>query len=814
MSTPSRSLNTRVPWMWLLNMLGVAIPAPVLPAMVLRCPLCGHEQLTIMEDYLAGGEWFHCRQCEKTGDMIELASLYWQLSLESTIDKLVQGGFDLPRDQDSIHTYLLQHVEYRKRLRKLWQDSQSYLYHSITLQPLLSELHLPTDFAEDRWVEGPGKVLGGERCVAIEEAILPGSMLYDTPTPRCSSGSRIFRDRGRKEALVLPFYAAPGQICALGFLRQRRDGPHEYIFRYNVTPFINRPTREAGLAMHPDVRKLAVDWQHTIFAVSDPLVYLQLQFGQLQFSNLPLPLVLYQDLPGKIHVRTHYAWEMFSNRRIVFWDPVLSLTTLRQAIAINGWIATCGPRRNEEEKLQEYLWCSTSSALCRRLQRQARPWSKALAKAMLKWTNSQIEDLLLQLQLEAPQIEKVRKACPRELRKRLDSILESKAIQRFIYFDNDVVVERDDGWFCYPHGDRARQQELVCNAKLRLSQVVLYKRTGQVLYVGTITLNGEEIPFTAPRNDIERNPFGWIQRFLLVKNKGCLGCNNRWRKNFLDLAIFFNSPKTVQGVDTVGWDKEQLAFLLPGRIIGLKGTRKPPLTDDISALPAAGLRYSSNPLPKNWHELGNEYELSLFWATLAAILGNVLAPALLRDTKGIGLVGDGAREMGLAVAKKAGCLVREIHSLPTAKRASEEEQRHRWPLCATVTASATKAAKLQWIESDLAYARNCITPLDEKMAAAKKPGGGWHLLTGMEPVKLNSRLLGFVNRIVPLYLRDVCARRLRVEDVLSDLASFAARQGGAVDVREVRKVLWVADETDGGRRCERPRRNAMAATIG
>ena len=413
------------------------------------------------------------------------------------------------------------------------------------------------------------------------------------------------------------------------------------------------------------------------------------------------------------------------------------------------------------------------------------------------------------------QIEKIREACPRELRWRLDAILKSDRIQRFVYYGNHVVLERDDGWYCYRDGAWARQEELLCNAKLGLSQIVTHDPIERSLVVGTIILNGEEIPFTAPYREITRNSFDWMQQFLLPKKKTILCGHPRWRRQLFDIANFFQSPKIVQGTDTVGWDQEKAAFRLPNRIIGLDGFHKLPLIEDISALPAAGLRYSSKPLPADWRKLGSEYELSLCWGALAAILSNVLAPPLFRETKGVGLVGDGAREMGLAVAKAAGCLVREIRSVPTVRKAAEQEHKHRWPLCVPIATNATSKAMRLWMESDRGYARNCVTPLDEQVAEKKKKAGGlWHVLIGREPATVGAKLLGLVRRLVTSYLRDVCERRLQVEDILTDLAEFVGRQGGTIDITEVRKVLSMAGEPSKGRHGERPRRKATVAAMG
>ena len=809
MSTPRRSLNGLVPWMLLLDELELSVSSPVLPARM-QCPLCKQGQLIIVEDNLAGGEWFHCRGCGEAGDMIELAAAYWKLSISGTIRKLALRGFDLPVDDASIGNYKNAHIEYRKRLRRIWRQAQSFLFHrSATLRSLLCEMQLPYEFAAEQWNTGPAKILGGELCKTIEQALLPGSMTYNRneTRPVCRSARRIFRGGGWKEALMWPFYAGPGRICAYGFIGRDGDMSKDYVYRRaNVNIGVPKDRiDEGGLAMHPDAHDMAVDWGHTIFAVSDPLLYLRLQLQKFTQSNNPLPLVLWVGDDGR--GRTLRAWRMFDDCRIVFWDPGLSHDTLRQAIKLDGWIAICGPSSSNTERLHQYLWQVTPTMLCRKLRKRALPWPKALAKKLPRWTNVQIEDLFVQLHLDAPQIEKVRKACPRELRQRLDLILKSEKIQRFICFHDHFVIEQPDGWYCRRHYDWGRQPELVCNAKLRLSQVVTYNRAKQILYVGTITFNGEEIPFTAPQKEIERNSFDWMQQFLLERNKSLPQCNSRWRNKLFTIATYFDEPKVVQGTETVGWSHEKVAFLLPGRIIGLDGTRKLPLTEDVATFPAANLRYSTEPLPTNWHELADGYTLALFWASLAGVLSNVLAPALFQPTQGIGLVGQGAQTVGVAVAKAAGCLTKEIRNLPSARKGRQEEQRHRWPLCAPIASTVTSAAMTKWLEADQSCVRNCITPLDEENAERKRVEGGWHLLRGLEPATVNTNLLRLVRRLVPQYLRDLCRRQLKVEDVLVDLAAFVERKGGVVDAEKVREVFFVAGS------CDRPRRKAMATAM-
>ena len=325
---------------------------PVLPAVVL-CPLCKHEQLSIVEDHLAGGQWFRCRNCKKLGDMIELAAMAWEMSIEATIGKLAQEGFDIPTDSKTIHSYQASHIEYRKRLDKLLRQSRSYIYERGTrLRALLSALRLPDEFPVERWKKGAAKILGGELCRTIEEALLPGSVVCskNEQIPRCRSSKRIFKNGGWKEALMLPFYATPGRICAFGFIGRRGDMATDYVLRHaNVTPFIHQPTARSRTGNAPRHTKtgsrLAAHGLRRFrsaglssFAINDTFS------SRRQCCHWCSGKTCYN---GSVHLRMHWAWEMLHGNRIIFWDPLMDLATLRQAVDANGWIATCGPRSQQ-----------------------------------------------------------------------------------------------------------------------------------------------------------------------------------------------------------------------------------------------------------------------------------------------------------------------------------------------------------------------------------------------------------------------------------------------------------------------------------
>lgn len=181
----SKTLNALVPWTRVLDLLGIAAPRPILPAIV-YCPLCKQEQLNIVEEYLAGGQWFHCRKCKKFGDMIELAARTWDLSIAATIQKLSQQGFDLSIDSDTVRSYLTQHIEYRGRIGKLWEQARQYIFNeSTTLGSIFSALRLANRLRGPENTLRPS--LPSRRCLAIMTAKIKMSRCR---TPDLSDGRR------------------------------------------------------------------------------------------------------------------------------------------------------------------------------------------------------------------------------------------------------------------------------------------------------------------------------------------------------------------------------------------------------------------------------------------------------------------------------------------------------------------------------------------------------------------------------------------------------------------------------------------------
>ena len=161
MSSPTRSLNARVPHRQLLDQLGCTVRTHSLPQLAI-CPICRKGGMQIYHDHVDNGAWFCCRVCNRYGDLIELAAATWKLDLPQAITQLARKGFDLPTDKEAIQRYQFEHVNYRQRLEKLWDGAQRGLIHeSPTLMRVMNRMGLAWSESLGRWQAGPGKLIGG-----------------------------------------------------------------------------------------------------------------------------------------------------------------------------------------------------------------------------------------------------------------------------------------------------------------------------------------------------------------------------------------------------------------------------------------------------------------------------------------------------------------------------------------------------------------------------------------------------------------------------------------------------------------------------
>lgn len=232
MPNPARTLNVSVDWQHLLRILDTPCLELPLPAHTL-CPVCRAGVMTVYEDHVAGGQYYHCPDCDSAGDMIQLASRAWNLSLDATVAKLARCGFPLQSERSVISKYIEQHLLSQERLTELWsQAAQSLINPSGEIQRLLHRFNLACDVPPERRMLGPGSLFGGIATSEAERAFAPGSMSHADANGQQSNPSEhaVFPGRGWRDALAIPLYDLPKRICAFLFVGREGEYTADFVF--------------------------------------------------------------------------------------------------------------------------------------------------------------------------------------------------------------------------------------------------------------------------------------------------------------------------------------------------------------------------------------------------------------------------------------------------------------------------------------------------------------------------------------------------------------------------------------------------------
>lgn len=714
--------------------------------------------------------------------MIELAARVWNMSLEGTIQRLRREGFEISIDVADIKAYIENTVKYRIRMRDMWKQSrQNMLQHSAGVGALLQKLGLRVASDHSRWGQAGGQLVGCMSAWDIEKTMRPNSAYRDKKKSwRKSTRRPVFKGRGWGDVLVFPTFDLPQRIRGFLFVGREADPEKDFVFRLCYLEnsgghgWVDR--RCSGVLTHPDV--LTTDSEF-IFATDDPAAVYRVQQQNFRLSSKPLPLVAYLDEHPH---RPRKTWEMFHDRQLIFWALKDPIPAFRQAIENNGMVSTAGPETHDDHQTWAYLDRMSPTDLMARVHHSAVPWQRAVARYLAQCDDNDIEEFVSQLQMAEINVATTAEQLPRRARERLQQILFKDRTTKAVTMDQKQVVEKPGGWYLSTprNGD-----ELLVNAHIRIDYVVQHKRIRQTYYRGRVIWKGEELDFVCPKKEFDRNPFAWVEQFLLDQGKGMLQYAKHWSSKAVLLATQFHQPEFVMGADFVGYDVGSQKFMLPGYEIHLGG-RIAEHTHGVASgpLPASSIGRPEVISPQELAEINHP----TCWATVVSLLANILAPAFGEETQGIGFLGAGADSIGKDTCEAVGCITHRLRIRTRLEPLRDEEALHGWPI--VVETAVGKKLASEWIDPDRRAApHNCAMLLDWYTFHAKLLLGDWHLLRDPAAGSLGKDEIIALRRLVAAYLRDLMSRNLEMAaqgpgfgswwaQVHADLLSFVKRHHG------------------------------------
>jgi hypothetical protein len=791
MGNPARSLSSAVSWLRVLPALGIQVPTGLLPTMT-TCPLCRGESLQVLGDQVLGGEWVHCGLCGFAGDLIELASRVWGLEIPATVVRL--GDLDLLAEQASperVEGYLRDHVRYRQRLNRFWQEAQRQITKptAYPLRELIRRFGFLDQILSPMWPQGAGQLVGSADYRQIQQVFHPESYAprlrgnpHGSSSARRGAGPgayRMFAGRGWGDVLVLPFYDLPGRIAGLLCIGRDADpAAGDIVFKAANYQATSISCREAGVGMWAAAeQKPHRIFRDTLFVFSDPLIALRLQGQNARESAHPLPIIL-SHIDAR--ARTEAALAHFSGRPLVFWgrDPLL----LKQARAVDGLVSTYVL---SDREIAKGLRHHEPADWLRLILKHARPWRIVLAEQLRNCDFRAAEGMLARMDFSPEELRRFIAHSDPALRERLQRCNPLRIACRKIVVGGKSIVETTEGWVI------ERTRESICNAPIRIEQVVTTS-AGEVFYRGIAQLAGEDHAFTVPKAEVDqRGLLSCVFSLLLHSSAGVLQFLPQWDRQAAFIAMQMGQPRAVTGIDRIGWHPKERRFVFPRFSITPSGKvcsdGAPILVDNP---PAADLLepYFRPFIPEELEALcAGRPEVSLFWALGAAILHNLLAPAMNHKPAGILLVGEGAQVAGPTLAKAMGCVEVDIRRPARGQSVLERLNvacaRHGWPTLLSVPQGRFAQVTAEWAEAP--GPKNAILTLKDYAALSLGTNVGFHVISSSEPAAPLDALRRAAAKLVPAYLLDVCSRKfwmdltaVRMQDILNDLADWFRREGG------------------------------------
>lgn len=735
-------------WQKLFRLLALDAAGAVLPC-TSTCPACAGV-LTSFQDNICGGTWHHCSDCKFSGDMVELAAVVWQITIEQAFERLTASGLIMSSvGRLILPDYLNGFYRKRRAAQNLWEASDSLLEASRPLRCLLGA----HDAGELSWAKFGHNLARLASPQTLKNAgISIGMKLVD-------------------QVAILPLRDLPGRIVAFVLAVSARDeAPIVARRECLVEATKTRPAPPAVLAV------------------------------EAVFNATPGQTIVVADnylTAARIHIRcatTHYASPaLIACRsastlpadvrqhalrcRVMVWGEEASSNLMALAASLNGRVVIETPKARE-------LSIKTRSA------GKIEAWLNSLAQESVPWRDLLRSRLFALPAAAAAVFIEEMKIDREELTRLLGDENTSLAVKlksggfstgRTVTLDGQVVIEDQHGWRL------AKTGELVSDAIIRVDRAVTRTGTGRTWYQGRVLYREEEIDYVVDGREFERHALRFARQYLLEKQKGLVCFKESWSQRSFELSLLFQPVTAVETVSGYGWDKAHNRFLLPDYSIELGGQVKDTVVPRIEDEPPFGLVKPVRLTSDELQALVNDRNRDVLWPTILAVLYNIMAPIYGQPQRGLLRVDDQTTTLS-QVAVAAGCRLGDAdHHVPAGEA---------WP---TVVRPKTrwKHGAEEWFGREGGVRFLQTSALTSQIAYLN---GGWFLMHSPARLVAGEESLKTVTRLIPDFLHYLASGRLKkglwttplAERCASEVTGYLTERGARPDlaIRAMRRLIY------------------------
>ena len=706
------------------------------------CPLCGKDTLSISDDPV-GRTWFACRGCGFSGDSLELFKAAKKLpTMWEAAVALMQAGAmcDEPLSRSQLEAYVTSVLGVRLQVSEFWSEARLALYPERAHSVGRSVLH--------RYGLWPGYVRDWDTTYSPFLGAAGRDRIRQLPTASIlTSGGNHGGDRrtGRRGAVVLPYYDVPGRIR--GMLLLTTEG--EEFKEINIRPGGDTRYCDDGLFMLSPMPPAG----DTVVALSSAVAAIHLQARHFMFGSDALPVVAYRN--------TTHAWKMLKNKSVVLWawqhGPQVFKNAGRIKTAKIAMLPAPGCPETPHNVHAIFRCGQTDAELMAQILGSARPWAEVLRDTLLGDIPA-AGGLLSACELDAESRDLLMSTCSEEQRDQMRELLEASGTGQPFEYEGSTLVETASG-FMIKTSKFEESYSMLSNFKVIPEELVVGGSGVQVR--GYLVVGQKRIPFEVDQARIDSEVYSWASGLAAANNADVLAIHSQWRRRFMPLMLFRYPVAQRSRLEHSGWDPGTKSFRFPwfSAVEGELHVNRRVVGD----LPG---RHIQPDVPMDTQVLGRLCSVTennvFFWTLAAALMRNVLAPAVGWTPAPIGVVErDGAHLLEVWLDKSIG-----LDSAVSKIRGSTG----RSGLPDTYPRTVSAPTRLKFTESQLsANVIMSVTPLFASMVAFHR---AWSTVDSGK-TKLDMRPMSHGVRLLPHFLAWIQSRNFTLDDRVAPLLSTA-----------------------------------------
>lgn len=494
---------------------------------VTDCPFCGRTGLTILLDPTeVGPKWLHCSACQWAGNTLDAYSKIVQVTdLPEAIKRAVREGKCCnPQcvNPESIRSYIRGYPERRAELLSIWNQFTV----NVTGVPRPDVLrHLQKcglwNGNGSRFQDRIGRFIGAATKTELKKIF---GQYYKRADRHLINK---LPENGFQTALVVGFQDAPGRMCAFELIDQQ--GERFLKTMPGITPGTVEQSPEGGLAILDSIKPF-----EPVVVLNDHKVWLTMHVRQAQQFDAALPILLY-------NAYTDLAWRSVTADKAVFWTNEVNLDLFKQVRKVGNGCIVSQPWYFTETGRSTVFAELPVQLIMSELIKKARPWPEVFVEWVTDRDRPEGEALQAfeTLALTPNERDSVLSVANHTQRHRLEHFLGATVHPRSVNVNGITVMEHGGGWSVA----RPRGEEQILDGIIHIDEELCDIIQGVSYLKGLIRYRTKTIEFIDPKNQIEKDPEGWLTQKTVRAALGSPHCNPKYARQLLDIARAFSSPR-------------------------------------------------------------------------------------------------------------------------------------------------------------------------------------------------------------------------------------------------------------------------------